>query len=358
MDTAEATSVRLDSAGDTSIGGSVAGRDIITYNVNVIRDGLGALGELMRAPTVRSDVIIFRNDIQKATDQIDLLSDYKELHDLLHQMEFECFNLLTISARDFPSDDANQRRSLVECQSSLDRIVGQMQAVVARAHVAKNAVIWVQPALQLPEDMDTALLDRDKTRLDKVIRALRRIIDLQPSQINTRLNETAGILSRLDLVDSLQGCATKFAAEADLDQDKVKLFNDGVRELTAISQALLKQVDDHGCWQAVQAILNRIAGSLELGTEELVESFPELRQQVEALCHDRPDRSAQALLKLSEKLAAALAEGHPGRISDCFLLYNAKVGGLFYQADVNLRSLCGELRKVGEPLASILRMAE
>jgi hypothetical protein len=57
-----------------------------------ISQGLDALSVLMQAPHVRAAVFTFRTDFQAACEQIDVLSNYKDLHDLLHTLQFQCFN--------------------------------------------------------------------------------------------------------------------------------------------------------------------------------------------------------------------------------------------------------------------------
>jgi hypothetical protein len=48
----------------------------------------------------------------------------------------------------------------------------------------------------------------------------------------------------------------------------------------------------------------------------------------------------------------ALASANPAQIRQCFLRFRRRVGNRFYQVDADLKSLCHELRTVGQPLTS------
>ncbi|MGQ0604226.1 MAG: hypothetical protein ACT4QE_21295 [Anaerolineales bacterium] len=340
---------------DVNIGGDQVLRDKVvnTYNVNIARSGLEALAELMRAERVRDDIVAFRNDFVEASRQIDILGDYKELHDLLHQLEFGCYKLLVVVARSF-SNDAAENSDLVECQINLERIVAQMQTVAARQKVARQDVAWLPRLTALPDELGNV---KSKDQLDKILRALRRVLEVQPSQINKRLNDTARALRLNTMVQALSATRDRLLGQPDLDPDKVREFKEGVDELVKIGMALITLVDDHDAWQFVQVELIRIEAFMELGSQELAEAFPYLKVHVEPLCVNRDDRGAQALLKEGQRLEEALATGQVGRINLSFMSYCARAGDLFFRIDTDLRQLCGKLRTVGEPLAGVLRMS-
>jgi len=58
---------------------------------SIIR-GLSALTGLMYVPQVRTTVAVFYTDFMAATEQINVLGDYKDVHDNLHQLQFLCYN--------------------------------------------------------------------------------------------------------------------------------------------------------------------------------------------------------------------------------------------------------------------------
>jgi hypothetical protein len=337
---------------------AAAGATVIIGNTATAQAGAGlqALGELAgRSSAVREAIITFRAEFQEASRQIDVLGDYKDLHDLLHQLEFECYDVLLTAAANFPDDEDD---ALVRYHIRLEGIADSLQEVAGRGFVAKQDTIWIQRLAALPADLDHALNNPEKKLLDNVLRRLKQILDIQPSQINTRLNTTARALRLPALVGALSQVHDHLQAQTDLDPGRVSQFREGVAALVSINEALTALIDDHDGWQAVEVLLNRIEGMMEADTQELEMSWPDLKTMAEPLCSRRTDKPAIAFLKEAATLEEALASANPDRIRKSFLSYRTRAGQLFYRIDVDLKRLCGELRKVGEPLASVLRMTE
>ncbi|MBI3242754.1 MAG: hypothetical protein HYZ49_10725 [Chloroflexi bacterium] len=318
--------------------------------------GLQALGELAgRSSAVRDAIVAFRTEFQEASHQIDVLGDYKDLHDLLHQLEFECYDVLLGAAATFPDDEDD---SLIKYHLKLEDIADQLQEVNGRGFVARQDTVWIQRLAVLPADLDRALNTTDKKLLDNVLRRIKQTLDIQPSQINTRLNTTARALRLPALVQALAQVRDNLSAQPDLDSDKVSQFHRGVDALVNISGTLTALIDDHDGWQAVEALLKRIEDMMEADTQELEMSWPDLKTMSAPLCSRRTDKPAIAFLKEAATLEETIASANPDRIRKSFLSYRTRAGQLFYRIDVDLKRLCGELRKVGEPLASVLRMTE
>jgi hypothetical protein len=233
-----------------------------------------------------------------------------------------------------------------------------MQDVARRGFVAPPDTRWINPLVALPAELDRAVNTRDKKLLDGILRRLKQVLDLQPSQINTRLNSTARALRLPALVQALTRVQDGLLEQHDLDPTKVREFYMGMEALVAINQTLSALIEDHDGWQAVEILLNRIEAFIEQDLQELEMSWPDLKARAEPLCRRRPDKRALALLTESEHLDAALAAANPDRIRKAFLSYRSRAGELFYRLDRDLKRLCSDLRKVGEPLASVLRMTE
>ena len=60
--------------------------------------GLTALGDLMVAGDARDAVRAFETEFQEAVAQIDVLAVFKDVHDLLHTLQFRCFDGLAAGA--------------------------------------------------------------------------------------------------------------------------------------------------------------------------------------------------------------------------------------------------------------------
>lgn len=354
--------------------GDVTGRDKITAGGHVIQagagatiivgavptaqvgDGLRALNDLAkRSNAVREAIVTFRTEFAEASRQIDVLADYKDLHDLLHQLEFECYEMLAAAAPEFP-DDVDP--SLSKYQVKLEDIADQLGQVAGRGTAAKQDTVWIARLTTLPDELDKALNDSDKKVFDNVLRRLKQTLDIQPSQINTRLNSAARALRLPSLAQTLSQVRDHLGSQSDLDADKLNQFQSGVNALVNLGLALEKLVDDQDGWQAAEALFNRIEDLLAVDTSELEMSWPDLKAMTAPLCAGRTDKPALGFLKEAAALDEALALANPERMQDSFRKCRARAGQLFYRIDLDLKRLCGELRKVGEPLAAVLRLTE
>ncbi len=76
-----------------------------TNSTKDVREGFVALVDLLSNPEIYASVTVFRSDFKLIGEQIQLLSYYKTLHDLLHKLEIECYRNIVQEARRFPGDE-------------------------------------------------------------------------------------------------------------------------------------------------------------------------------------------------------------------------------------------------------------
>jgi hypothetical protein len=354
------------------IGGDVVGRDKIeTTNIYVTLNSASALGadapaavgkgllvlrELMqRSAAVRSDASAFQADFCAAREQIDVLGDYKDLHDLLHRMQFHCYNGIVQAALRFPADDAID--NLTDYALTLDSIAAELQQVLARSALPKQEISWVEDVVAARTDLTAALDGLDEKLLKKVIWRLNRLLTTQPTLINKSLNQTARVLRLPALTEALARICERLGT-LELDASKVGQFETGVQALRQLDHGLTILVDDHDRWQTLDLELRRIEGTLDHDLFDLEMSWPDVKTHGEPLFGNLADDWAQALQKESRGLDDALAASNPAKIKRGFRNFQRRVSERFFQIDVNLKAVCGNLRQIGTPLVSVLGMIE
>ena len=133
---------------------------------------------------------------------------------------------------------------------------------------------------------------------------------------------------------------------------QVQRFEHGVTALGDLGDNLTRLVEDHDRWQAIDLELRRIEAVMGHDLGEIKLSWPELRAKVDPLCQQSGASWAEWICCDSRDLDRALASKNPAQIRQCFQRYRRRVGNRFYQVDTDLKSLCHELRFVGQPLAS------
>jgi len=354
-------------AGNITVGGDVVGRDKIVnvthiYQVAVPQVGAGmqALGEIIQSSAeVRAAIVAFRTDFEAATSQVDILADYKDLHDLLHQLQYECYNRIAQIAGRFPDDGASVDE-LMEYQLRLETIVAQLQTIVARAPSPsiQSESAWIQQVADAHMQLKSALDRLDAAPLANVTGRLRRLLYNQPMIITTRLNAAARALRLLSLMEALARARDYLLQHSHLAQDKLGQLQMGVDALADLNTRLQALVDDHERWQALDFELRRIEMQIERDLLELQMSWPDVRVQASPLYAGRSEDWAVALTNDAAALDEALAADNPVKVKRAFRNYRNRAGFRFHNVDTELKKLAGELRQIGNPISAVLRMLE
>jgi hypothetical protein len=319
-----------------------------------VNEGLSALMELMQSPEVRAAVVTFRTDFEAACQQIDVLGDYKDLHDLLHTMQFHCYHPIVQESRRFPDDDL-ALDNLADYELTLGGIVGDLQEVAGRASLASFETAWVAELDQARQELDQALESLDEQLFKRSVWRMNRVLAIQPSQINTRLNEVARALRLPTLVSALTAVRDQLE-QLELDAVKMDQFNAGVGALDGLNQRLAELIASHDQWQVIDLELRRIETAIRQDTMDLEMSWPSLRAMVAPQYQDRSEEWATSLAAAAQELDDALAQASPAKIQRYFWRYRRQAGDRFFRVDVDLKNLCEELRAVGDPLTSVMTM--
>ena len=117
---------------------------------------------------------------------------------------------------------------------------------------------------------------------------MRRVLDIQPSQINTHMNHAAGALRLPELIGAL-GSIVRRLSGVDVEPDELAQFAEKVEYLATLSDALTTLRRDHDTWQEVDCELRRIEDMLGLDMDELAQSWPLLKKITEPLYRNATD---------------------------------------------------------------------
>jgi hypothetical protein len=319
-----------------------------------VSQGLMALTELMHTPKVRSAVVSFRTDFEAASEQVDILGDHKHLHDLLHALQFHCYHPIFQEARRFPQDEM-ALDNMMDYELTLQGIVNDLEEASRRPSFASLDTSWIQELEQAQQELHEALERLDAMQLKRAIWRMNRVLAIQPSQINTRLNASARALRLPALVEALTYVRDSLMRQ-DLDTEKVHQFEVGVEALGDLCQNLTDLVQDHDSWQVIDLELRRIEAAMQQDMTELEMSWPSLKAMAEPLYCDVADEWSEAFRADAAALDGAIAEDNPAKTRRYFWRFRRRAGDRFFRVDMDLKDLCGDLREIGEPLTSVMNM--
>jgi hypothetical protein len=314
--------------------------------------GLSALGDLMSARDAREAVHAFEAEFQEAVAQIDILAVFKDVHDLLHTLQFRCFDGLAREATRFPGDELS-REIVNEHGMTLDETILKLEAVATHRAFDGAAPRWIEDLRAARAQVAEALDTSTAPPLLSAVRLLDRVLAVQPTRINTRLNDAARALQLRDLVGNLSQVHQRLCASG-LDAAKLAEFDVGIKSLEQLERALRQLVAEHDRWQELEVELRLERVALMADAAALGSSWPRLRTLIVPLCSG-PEAWATRLTADCGRLDAALAAGSPAQQRASFLLVHSQAATRFYQVDIALQQLCETLRQIGKPLSELLR---
>jgi gas vesicle protein len=312
----------------------------------------------MQDPDIRFEVKFFKIDFQSTRDQIMVIADYKALHNQLHELEIRCYNGILTGFKCFPDDISLD--ILSQCEQDLEDILGEVESIVRRKTFQDSTMImrdWIKDISNSKSQLDKALVDKEKECLKKATKLLHRVLSNFPSNINDNLHRVACDLKLERLINPMQSISESLTKNEY--QEKLSQFSQGVNALKELNKRLFALVKVHDFWQGIDRQLRRIEDNWnEDNLMELDTSWPDLKEVTKILFTPPRDEWTELFEQASNNLDTALTNDNFPDSQKYFRAYRLLAAKRFYKVDAQLQSLCQELREVGEPLVSILRIIE
>lgn len=162
--------------------------------------GLKALRALLADPAIALDAVAdqFRADLAAASHHIVVLSDYKDLHDALHDLHFKCYTFALRESRRGAAEEINWA-GLAPAEGSLRQVIATITAVAARTPLPAGETAFLSELETAATDLATAIQTGEPAPLKTATRRIGRVLAIEPSRINLHLCDTARELPLADL---------------------------------------------------------------------------------------------------------------------------------------------------------------
>jgi hypothetical protein len=289
---------------------------------------------------------------QAVHDKINVLGDYKQLHDRLHQLQFQVYNVLVVESRRYPEEEV-AADNLLTYQETLRDIVEDVLSLLARPSFTGREQSWLKRLTDAKEALDSALRQRSAELLGQAIRLLRRVLVREPSLINRSLTEAAHLL-RMDvsstrLVDVLPAYPQLLRGEAGGQWEaKIKLLGSTTESLDAL-------VKEHDQWQSVSDLLWPLESAFVKNLDEFADAWPDLYAPVSDLVSGKEEDWAKDLMGRATEIDRALGQKDAVALRRAFALYHRRANLRFFHIDTQLREKCEQLRNTATELLQTLR---
>lgn len=322
-----------------------------------------ALAQLMPhlPPDVRDAIAIYQTNFETYRHQIELLNDYKHLHDELQQMDDE-YELLVMWCHGLQSDnDAIRWGLVVQLESRLYLRLGELLAYVRKTTFFDEATIWTTPLDTIRVNLHGACQRYDAEQFGKTINLLKPIIAEQLGATDTSLKEAAKTLRLSTLATSLEKIHDQLQHVAGAAPDRIVLQQltellHGVKALNTLDGELSRSITLHTRFQRFDNKLRLAAGLLTRSIAEMSDVWSIIQQMMVVISQGTLVEELPQLRKLELELDRAIALNEEQPIRSLFNEYRSQVRQIFNRIDRNLLDLCAKLKQIGEPLDGVLRI--
>ena len=319
------------------------------------------LSELMANPKINRFVADEEKGLIAADKALQVLVDYKNVHDRLHDLQFKCYNYIFQEGRKL--EDEIDWPLLDQPEKDFASLSEALQQAAQQPSLSEEDFSWLDGLGDAGKQLSKACNDLSIAPLQDAARIIRAILEVRPTIFDTKLCAAARTLPLQDLRDALGAVRGKMSPNL-INSDAGKRFSAGVDALPQLSENLQTLTTEHTRWQVIATTFWSIDALIDQNLDVLRKGWPKLRERLEKICADNPSRWATGILESAKKLDALFAAPTPDNSKDVqrwatkvrqtYTSCSNDGGTRFYQVDLSLKRLCDELRDVQMALAHVL----
>ncbi|MCB8927533.1 MAG: hypothetical protein H6652_18120 [Ardenticatenaceae bacterium] len=324
-------------------------------NTMIASKSFGAIVRMLTREDVRTAVVTFQTDFQAASQQIDQMNDYKQIHDLFQILETQ-YDLIYRDQKRLPDDDMAWD-DIAIAEPELQAKISDMVTLSKSETFAGSNMRWANQLETVKGHLQTAVDGDDLQALEEGVQLLYRVLNRHPTRINAQLVAVASAL-RLDNLEKAITTISTSLVEADVAMDSmVEEVKSGKSALAGLDERLKALVREHNAWQSIDDEIRRVKAAVSQNNlEELEDAWYDLQPMTQELidAHSEEEWAAN-LSKVIADLEPALEQQLNSKVRRLFMRYHTYVGHRFREVDLELLSLCTELQRVGEQIDLLLR---
>lgn len=324
-------------------------------NTMIASKSFGAIVRMLSRADVRTAVVTFQTDFQAASQQIDQMNDYKQIHDLFQILETQ-YDLIYRDQKRLPDDDMAWE-DIASAETELNTRITDLVTLSKSDTFAGGDVLWATQLETVKERMQTAVNSDDLEALNGGVSLLSRVLTRHPTRINAQLVAVANAL-RLDNLEKAITTISSSLAEADVAMDNmVEEVKNGKSALAGLDERLSGLVREHNAWQNIDDEVRRVKTAVSQNKlMELEDAWFDLQPMTQEMIAANPE--AEWAINLGTAMAnlePAIEQQLNSKVRRLFMRYHTYVGHRFREVDLELLSLCTELQRVGEQIDLLLR---
>jgi ribonuclease HI len=301
---------------------------------------------------VGTTVVRCQERLSATREHIRWLHTCKNVHLQLHELQFQCYNMLVSEIEAFP---ITRNRSVLQRIRNylirLDQVTGALEKAYQDAPLLALDTLCFN-RLGIARERIQLLLDlEDVQYLHGAIEAVQIVVNQYPKAVDGQLKLLPSQINLQAVVEALRNIAETARM---IDSERVQEMEHEIDKLRDFEQALQQVIDEHNRWQDVDNKLQLIASRLELGVESCKLEWEIIGTHAVHLYHERADQWALDLRKFEQQFSAAMREKNQQRAQEAFDSYHSIAALRFLGIDHKLLDHCNELNCLDGPLSSLI----
>jgi hypothetical protein len=368
-----------------------------------IVEGFEAWIELIKGdPVARKSVVIYRDRFETAQREIDIIANYKFLHDGLHKVQLTWLEPAGVKA--FLDQGEVMNPSLLNYSASLNNTCRELRRTYENGFVDEGEKGWIEELEGYQDNLENVLNgnipDTSPPTLDPndvIINAfvvVKELLASKLSQLNLRLKDAISTLHLLDLIKAMNTVCervTKLSPDPGKTVDQLIQYKTGMDHLSKLEQLLKKLVQEHDSWQSNDNYLRTLGDMLKKGIQqsatareqavasngnsantqleskgEVWSSVQEIErlgtmktirfvihEKVTPLLTDKTTFWSKRLLTAARKFNDEVDKGETTKAEQTFDAFRQQAWHFFFEIDTEMKNRCEELKVIGEELRRI-----
>ena len=190
------------------------------------------------------------------------MSDYKALHDGLHEIQYSYLENILASTK-IVMDDKYARLDLTKYMRDYRRVVTDMKAAADHKEVDEAETLWISQLDQAGIDLEEGVKKGNQAQFSSATQTMNLVIGTQPTIINRKLYQAVYAYNEnLPVPTVLMNNVWEKIKAIAPDAEKVKHFQKGIDLLKEINSNLKELIAEHNSWQDVEGQLRMLGGLL------------------------------------------------------------------------------------------------
>jgi hypothetical protein len=329
----------------------------VKVTANAVAASIDAVKAKLDDPEVRNLVAPHRDELVQLMDGIEVLANYKRLHDYLQTIQLTHQLQMVSDIQRLRSDEiagTTLDAHLFDLNDICGKALAAAKALPDTAAVRAAELRWIDKLKLVIDQIQRAVDGLDDREGARALRALRLLIRPESYRINGLLSAAA---DRLPL-ERLTSTVADVARATTVGGAATTELRDGLQSLQNMLPQLKGRVAEHNQWQDIEREFILTDEFTDQGTPDSIQDFqdgwPAMRQSVAALAQTEP--AAPWALK-AQTLATTIDANLSGNIDKArtgFTVFRRTVQFHFFEVDRALRSQCEAVLAIRVPLKSLL----